>query len=583
MYVDSCTYRRKEKTYSRHLLRTSFRVDGKVRHKTIANISHLPEDEIEVLRTALRRNRKRKITDSRDQVSVSLEDVENAPIMAGAKLGPLFVLDKIARRLGLHAAMGNSKMARLSLWLVYARLLGCESRLAAARAAKNHSVDCVLGLGAFDEDDLYAALDWLEGNQLKIEDKMNAPGLDAKSECVFLYDVTSSYFEGKCNELAAFGYNRDGKRGKMQIVIGLLTDAAGEPLSVEVFEGNTCDTETCNDKIDEIKKRFSAERIVLVGDRGMIKQPQIDKIHESGAETDASDGPPVDSFNYVTAISKPQIETLLRSGAFQLDMFDEQVHEVVIADVRYVLRRNPVRAAEIADSRDGKLSKTQAIAKARNTYLTEHPRAKEAVALRITREWITKLKAGKWLRATASERKISIEVDESALAAESKLDGCYVIKTDIKEKEFLTARQAHDLYKDLAHVEWAFRTFKTDLENRPIFVRKEKRTRGHIFTVMLAYKLLRELRRQIAPHKKELLGLLFDGPYSNKQTITHKDIIEQLGMIIESEIEIAGVIISKITEPGPVGARILEILDIKIPATLLSTTNVSTTQKTQRT
>ena len=599
MFVDSCTYSRGDRSYTRHLLRTSFREDGKVKHKTIANISNLPLEEIQILKSALskgrRKGKKRAAADP--VVSVSPEDMSAAVIEPHAKFGPLYALNELARRLGFHSALGGGRTARLSLWLVYARLLGYESRLGASRAARGHSVESVLGPGGFDEDDLYEALDWLEENQERIEDRLNSGVGGEKSQCIFLYDVTSSYLEGTHNELAAFGYNRDGKRGKMQIVIGLLTDADGDPLTVEVFDGNTCDTTTCTKKIDEIKRRFGADRIVLVGDRGMIKQPQIDRIHgQDGSDRNNDDGyndgnnaedadtgagvAPFDAgFSYITAITKPQIEKMIERGILQMDLFDEELHEIVDDGVRYILRRNPTRAEEIAATRAAKTAKIKETAAARNKYLKEHPRAKEDVALRITREWITKLKADKWISASAADRRIRITIDKDALAELAKLDGCYVIKTDIKEKEILSTDKVHELYKDLAYVEWAWRSFKTDLDNRPIFVRKSNRTRAHVFTVMLAYKLLRALRLQIGPHIKDILKLLFGGPCPAKQTLSHKDILDELGFIVESSIEIAGVSIPKITQPRPAGAKILEILDIKLPTPSAPTRKVSTTPK----
>jgi len=300
MYVDSCVYRRGDKTYSRHLLRTSYRQDGKVRHDTIANISNLPQEEIAALKAALSPKRKNRAE------RFSLKDAEEAGFTPTAFAGALMALDTLARRLGFHKAMGKSEEARLSLWLVFARLMGAESRLAAARLAKRHAVNTVLGLDDFNEDDLYRALDWLEENQERIEDALLARKEKPAGRSVFLYDVTSNYLEGVCNELGAFGYNRDGKAGKKQIVIGLLTDAEGDPLTVEVFSGNTPDAATCNEKIAQIKRRFNADRIVLVGDRGMIKQPQINRMR-------ARDGGFNGVINYITAITKPQIETLLRN------------------------------------------------------------------------------------------------------------------------------------------------------------------------------------------------------------------------------------------------------------------------------
>ena len=215
----------------------------------------------------------------------------------------------------------------------------------------------------FDEDDLYANLDWLADNQAEIESRLFAQRKAASAPDVFLYDVTSTYLEGEHNAFAAFGYNRDRKSGKRQIVIGLLADADGRPLSIEVFPGNTSDVKTFSSQVSKAAARFGAERVTFVGDRGMIKAPQR-------AELGAAD------FHYITAITKAQIDALIAAGVLQMDLFEETLAEVEGEEgERYVLRRNPARAAELAASRQDKLTTLQTAAEAANTYLSEHPRA----------------------------------------------------------------------------------------------------------------------------------------------------------------------------------------------------------------
>ena len=293
-------------------------------------------------------------------------------------------------------------------------------------------------------------------------------------------DVTSSYFEGSCNELGAFGYNRDGKKGKRQIVIGLLCDEWGKPVSIEVFRGNTNDTKTFYSQIKKVINRFGGNEITFVGDRGMIKGPQIKELQKN-------------SFHYITAITKKQIETLLSQGTIQLEFFDEELAEIEDDQgIRFVLRRNPTRAEEIKQTRDNKLLSLEHLSIKQNEYLSEHPRAQVATALRKIKERAAKLKISKWIIVTAKERKIIIQVDEIALVEESKIDGCYVLITDLKKE--ISKETVHARYKDLAKVEWAFRTIKTvELEIRPIHVRLADRTRGHALVVMLAYKIVQEL------------------------------------------------------------------------------------------
>ncbi|MBW1815392.1 MAG: IS1634 family transposase [Deltaproteobacteria bacterium] len=297
---------------------------------------------------------------------------------------------------------------------------------------------------------------------------------------LFLYDVTSSYLEGKCNELGAFGYNRDGKRGKRQIVIGLLCDEWGRPISIEVFKGNTNDTKTFYSQVKKVSERFGNSEITFVGDREMIRGPQIKEIKKN-------------AFHYITAITKEQIKTLLKQGSIQLELFDEELAEIQEdKGVRYILRRNPLRAEEIKMSRDSKLLSLECLVANQNKYLAEHPRAQVDVALRKVKERAAKLRISSWIIVAAGERNVSIKIDKDVLAEESKLDGCYVLTTDLKKavsKEIVHAR-----YKDLAKVEWAFRTSKTvELEMRPIHVRLADRTRGHALVVMLAYRIVREL------------------------------------------------------------------------------------------
>jgi hypothetical protein len=293
--------------------------------------------------------------------------------------------------------------------------------------------------------------------------------------------VTSSYLEGACNELAAFGYNRDGKKGKRQVVIGLLCDGVGRPLSIEVFAGNTQDAATLASQVRKVAQRFGGGEVTFVGDRGMIKGKQVEDLAEHG-------------FHYITAITKPQIESLLKAGVLQMELFDQELAEVLSdAGPRYVLRRNPVRAAETRASRQDKLKVVQAEADRQNVYLAEHSRARVEVAMVKVSRRCEKLRIGPWVQPAVCGRVIALQIDQPALAEEEKLDGCYVLKTDVSVA-LADAQTVHGRYKDLALVEWAFRTSKTvELEMRPIHVRLAGRTRGHALVVMLAYRIAQEL------------------------------------------------------------------------------------------
>lgn len=563
MNVDSETYSRGGKTYTRHLLRHSYRDEnGRPQKKTLCNLSHCSEAEIEEIKAGLVRARLRKKGGALAPLSAA--PVREIRTISGPRYADLFALHEVSLRIGLAGAFGASRHARLALWLVFAALLGSRSRLCAARLARKVAARELMGLSYFDEDDLYEALDWLEENHERIENELaRLPGADTRS--VFLYDVTSSYFEGQQNEMAEYGYNRDGKRGKKQIVVGLLCDMAGEPVGVETFPGNTQDTVTCLSRIADIKRRFGCERIVLVGDRGMIKTKQKAALAENG-------------WSYITAITKAQIGTLLKRGVIQMEMFDERIVEVVDADARYVLKRNPERAREMAESVNDKLRKLRGRLLDANNRLEQSPRAKAATALKNLSKLASRLKVGGFVSFHADGRELAVEVSEEARAEHAALDGCYVIQTDITDAAVLTARQAHDRYKDLAKVERDFRTMKTTLlENRPIFVHKANRTRAHVFTTMLALKLARAVERAVSPFEKELVRLLFEGKEQKKQVFTIQDVFEELGRVQLETLVIAGQKIPNVQEPGPVAARILEILNINLTGP--STANVATAKK----
>jgi DDE family transposase len=364
---------------------------------------------------------------------------------------------------------------------VIARVIDQGSRLSAVRLAMSHAACDVLGVGPFDEDALYENLDWLAGIQASGEDKLFAQRTKSQPVSLFLYDVTSSYVEGTHNALAAFGYNRDGKKGKMQIVIGLLCDEDGHPVSIEVFPGNTPDPHTLAAQVAKLKARFGVQEITFVGDRGMIKRQQIEDLTKQG-------------FHYITAITKPQIEKLLRIGTLQLDLFEQELAEVLADEgVRYVLRRNPVRAQEVRDTRHAKLAALQALVAKHNHYLTGHPRADAQRALQKLVARTNTLRLSDWVELTLVERTITLTINEDAQTEAAKLDGCYVLKTDLTPAQ-APKELVHDRYKDLASVEQAFRACKTvHLEVRPSFLRREARTRAHAFVVMLAYQIIRYL------------------------------------------------------------------------------------------
>jgi transposase len=469
MYIDTCKTKGK---YIRCLLREGYRENGKVKHRTIANLSDCSKEEIEAIRMALRH---------KDDLTALISVAEEVSIRQGLSVGSAWLVYDIARQLGITEALGSSRQGKLALWQVIARVIDQGSRLSAVRLATRHATCDIMGLGMFNEDDLYKNLDWLSEKQPRIENILFRILHPDNKPRLFLYDVTSSYLEGVCNDLAAFGYNRDGKKSKRQIVIGLLCNEAGKPLSIEVFAGNIQDQRTLASQIRKVAERFGGDSVTFVGDRGMIKSKGVEDLLDYG-------------FHYITAITKPQIESLLNEGVIQLSLFDQELTEVETNNgIRYVLRRNPLRAKEVKLLRESKLESLRIKMRKKNQYLREHPRASVEVALREVQQQCEKLRLTGWVKVSASGGQIDLFIDEDALAETAKLDGCYVLKTDLTKKA-ANKKTVHDRYKDLALVERAFRTSKTvELEIRPVYVQRASRTRGHALVVMLAYKIVQEL------------------------------------------------------------------------------------------
>jgi transposase len=524
MYVDTSH----RKTYTRYLLRDSFRKDGKVKHRTIASLSSCSQEEIAAIKLALKH---------KGDLShlVSIKEIKTRE---GLRIGAVYSLKVIADRIGLTRALGNDRQGKLALWQVQARLMDQRSRLRAVRLAESHATCDVLGLEAFNEDHLYGNLAWLMERQEVIEKRLFRHRYGSAVPQLFLYDVTSSYLEGVQNILAAFGYNRDGKKGKMQLVIGLLTGPEGTPVAVRVFAGNTSDKKTVPEQIRILADSFGVKEVTLVGDRGMLKQAQIDLLNQ-------------EQFHYITAITKPQIEKLLREGVFQMGLFEEKLAEVAHDGVRYILRRNPERARELASGREAKLAKVRMLLNQKNQYLTGHHRARMAVARRDIQEKIEQLKIEDWARVESRGSILELVIDGVALKEAAKLDGCYVLKTDLSI-EMASAQTVHDRYKDLAQVERAFRTFKSGhLEIRPTFVRTEASTRGHVFVVMLAYLVERELEQ-----------------YWRGLDTTVAEGIDDLGSLRGIELTIGQATCQQVPEPTGLTKQLLDAADIKLPEVL---------------
>ena len=327
------TFKNSKKIYESILLRESYRENGKVKKRTIANLSHCSSGEIKAIELALKH---------KGDLSVLGSLKDGVKLQQGASVGAVWTLYHVAKELGIEKVLGSQFQGKLALWQVIARVIDQGSRLSAVRLAQSHAACDVLEIQrGFDENNLYDNLKWLSENQTTIEDKLFKQKYRGKPPELFLYDVTSSYLEGQYNYFGAYGYNRDGKKGKMQIVIGMLCDETGDPLSTEVFFGNTQDTATFASQLEKTSERFGCKRVTFVGDRGMIKSTQIKLIPEE--------------CNYITAITKPQINKLIKKDVIQMSLFDQDICEIETDGVRYILRRNLVRVEEIAESKQSHL------------------------------------------------------------------------------------------------------------------------------------------------------------------------------------------------------------------------------------
>jgi len=544
MYIDRSTTTVNGKTYCRVLLRESYREGGKIKHRTIANLSPCSAAEIQAIELAFKH---------KNDLEALKHAVQNPlQLRQGLAFGSVWLLYSLAKESGLIDALGSDRQGKLALWQVLARAIDPGSRLSAVRLAAAHAACDVLHLEAFNEDHLYPNLAWLSENQERIEMALFKHDYPNGCPDLFFYDVTSSYLEGEHNALAAWGYNRDGKKGKMQVVIGLLCDAQGRPLSIEVFAGNTCDTKTLGSQIQKAAGRFGAQDVTFVGDRGMIKGPQIKDL---GRE----------NFHYITAITKPQIESLLKKNTFQMELFDDSVAEITSTEetVRYILRRNPRRAEELQANRQSKQASLEALLGDKNTYLEKRPKAQAAVALKDVQARAAKLKIDDWVRIEAQGRKLVLSVDQPALEEAKKLDGCYVIKTDLPAQK-ASAQVVHDRYKDLTLVEQNFRVCKTvELDLRPIHVRLEASTRGHAFVVMLAYRLIQELQQCWA-----------------KENLTVQEGIDQLSGLCVTEVVVNGNVQDQLIPEGrPQVKKLLQLAKVHLPKKLRYTGEIVSTNK----
>jgi len=512
------------------LLRESYRENGKVKTRTIANLTHWAPERIEALRKALKGE-----FDGLDGEEVS-----------GEIFGVLFALKQLADQVGMTRVLGTSEEGRLALFLVLARIAHGGSRLSAVRWAEQHAVSDILALEDFDENDLYEALDWLEAEQTRIEKRLYQAYVSAHGEppAIVLYDVTSSYFEGEHNELAEYGYNRDGKRGKKQIVIGLLTGADGEPLAVRVFEGNTADPSTVGEQIALLKQQFGVEEVVFIGDRGMIKAKGKEALSALG-------------WRYISALTTQQVRALIKRGALQLDLFDEDIGEVLDGDKRLIVRRNERTRHREQARRADKLKRLEARIAERNAFVRQSTRADPAAGLRQLELWVKRHKLSGFVTLSLEQDEIRCQIDQERLAEVALLDGCYVLETTVPAAQ-MDAQTVDERYRDLQNVERGFRTIKTDfLEVRPIFLRNGQRTKAHVFVAMLALKITRLFQGLL----HQAFGTTDDDPHA----VTPEDALESLARLTYLIYDVKGTRYARLIQPDAQQHALLESLGIRFP------------------
>ena len=478
----------KHREYVAHLLRRSYREGGLVKKETVANLSHLPDEVVELIRGALR-GKQFVLAEEALAVERSLPagHVEAALVMA--------------RRLELPRLLDRapSRERQLCLAMVVQRLLGPGSKLAMSRCFAQSTLAAELGVADCDEDELYGALDWLLARQARIERALARRHLAEGT--VVLYDLSSSYFEGRCCPLAQLGYSRDGRRGTLQVVYGLLCDRRGCPVAVEVFAGALHDDKTLPAQLDKLRSRFGLASVIVVSDRGMVTKANIELLRSSEGAA------------WITALKAPQIKKLVREGALQLSLFDQHNLAEIAADdypdERLVVCRNPLVAAERARKREDLVQATErALAEIQQRVANGSLRGEAEIGLAVGAVW-NRWRVRKHFTVEITDTNLSSARKQEQIAAEAALDGIYVLRTSVPEHD-LDAPEVVRAYKQLKEVEKAFRTLKGPLELRPIHHRLEDRVRAHVFLCMLAYYLTWHLRQAWKP-------LLFDDEHPARQ------------------------------------------------------------------
>ncbi len=560
MHVVTTRRQGKGKEYVAHLLRRSYREGGKVRKETLANLSHLPDDLVELIRRRLRG----------EQFLPAADAFELERSLPHGHVACVLVM---ARQLGLARLLDRAPSAErdLAVAMICQRVLAPGSKLACTRQLAQSTLAEELDVEGADTDDLYAAMDWLLARQEAIEGRLARRHLQGGS--LVLYDVSSSYLEGRCCPLARRGYSRDRRRGSLQVVYGLLCDREGRPVAVEVFDGSVHDDKTLLAQVEKLRRRFGLGRIVLVVDRGMVTEANLDAIRDEGG------------IAWISALKAPAVKKLARKQVIQPSLFDElNLGEVASDDYpgeRLVVCRNPLVAAERRRTRDDLLEATEQLLapiKARVDAGTLHGAA--AIGLAVGAVANTR-KVKKHFQLEIEDDRFTYQRKQEQIAAEAALDGIYVLRTSVPSEE-LTVGDIVRSYKQLAHAERAFRTLKgPELELRPIHHRLEARVRAHVFLCMLAYYLEWHLREAWAellfdderpPLRADPVAKAERSPEAKRKAASKRttrgevchsfpSLIAELALVVRDTNRITGTnaTFEKVTRRNPLQARALQL------------------------
>lgn len=464
MHVVTVRKEVKGTSYVSHLLRRSFREDGKVKSETLANLSNLPDPVVDAVKAMLKGEQ-------------LLSPGEAFDVTSSAAHGHVQAVLTAIQRLGLPTLLSSTPCRErdLVVALIAARILNPDSKLAATRWWHTTTLATELGVADASETDIYAAMDWLLGRQNRIEKKLAKRHL--KDGELALYDLSSSYVEGTCCPLAKLGYSRDGKKGTLQITYGLLTDHDGRPVSITVYPGNTADSTTVMDQVAKLRDDFGLQEVALVGDRGMITQTQIDEMRGK--------------LDWVTALKGSALRSLVEQKAIQLSFFDETnlfaFQHPDFPGERLIACRNPELGRRRAYKRQSMLDATAAeLDKVVSMVASGRLSGQDAIGVRVGKV-VNKYLMAKHFQLTIEADRFSYALDDASIAAEAALDGLYVVRTSFSATRMDDAEAVRS-YKLLTRVERAFRTLKgLDLEVRPIYHHLENRVRSHVFLCMLAY------------------------------------------------------------------------------------------------